>query len=190
MENNVEEVFKAASTCATPPARVAPGEYMWDKLTWALSSYDEQAISKLSCPLQLCLQGGHCGKTQCAAYCEMTGYGIVLPNPQCPSRSCRDCQWVTFQGWWRWRALVVVVVVVGGGGGGINLRKVKSENLKFRTDLQDSVEPFHCHFLLYCATHSNIFSLHTCFAWCSSSRSWTLNEWELRTWNLGQIFEI
>ena len=33
MENNVEEVFKAASTCATPPARVAPGEYMWDKLT-------------------------------------------------------------------------------------------------------------------------------------------------------------
>ena len=125
MENNVEEVFKAASTCATPPARVAPGEYMWDKLTWALSSYDEQAISKLSCPLQLCLQGGHCGKTQCAAYCEMTGYGIVLPNPQCPSRSCRDCQWVTFQGWWRWRALVVVVVVVGGGGGASTSEKWK-----------------------------------------------------------------
>ena len=22
----------------------------------------------------------------------MTGHGFVLPNPQCPSRSCRDCQ--------------------------------------------------------------------------------------------------
>ena len=66
---------------------------------------------------------------------------------------------------------VVAVACVGGGGGGgwgggggINLRKVKSENLKFRTDLQDSVEPFHCHFLLYGATHPNIFYLHRCFA--------------------------
>ena len=32
MENNVEEVFKAAFThVLDTPARVAPGEYVWDK---------------------------------------------------------------------------------------------------------------------------------------------------------------
>ena len=26
-------------------------------------------------------------------------HGIVLPNPEYPSCSCRDCRWATFQGW-------------------------------------------------------------------------------------------
>ena len=43
----------------------------------------------------------------------------------------------------------------------INLRKVRNKILKFRTDLQEQVEPFQSHFLLsvlYRATKWNIFS--------------------------------
>ena len=38
-------------TCGTPPPRAAPGEYVWDKGSRALSDYDGL------------MQGGHHGKT-------------------------------------------------------------------------------------------------------------------------------
>ena len=41
----------------------------------------------------------------------------------------------------------------------IDFGKTRIENLKFRTDLQDPVEPFYSHTLLYGATQQNIFSL-------------------------------
>ena len=32
-EKNVEEVLLLPRTCGAPPARVAPGEYVWEKVS-------------------------------------------------------------------------------------------------------------------------------------------------------------
>ena len=85
-------------TCATPPARAAPGECVRDKGGRALSDYDQRAngslptvrydqraVGRLAGPVQ----GGHGGKTFCTAEREATGRGIVLPDPQCVSLMSR-----------------------------------------------------------------------------------------------------
>ena len=77
-------------TCGTSPARVAPGQYVWDKGSWALSNNDGLGIGKLSSPMQ----GSHCGKTSCTAEHETTGHGIVLSTPQC---QCQHSRLATFQ---------------------------------------------------------------------------------------------
>ena len=74
--------------------------------------------------------------------------------------------------------------------------KSKDENLKFRTVLQDPIEPFRCQSLLYWdqnqgneATQKYFLFAHF-LTQCSSHKSLTPEKSEPRTWKLGHTFKI
>ena len=71
----------------------------------------------------------------------------------------------------------------------IALRKVRIDNLKFRTGLKTWLNHL-TDILCSMGLHVEIYSLWTFFNQCSSSRSLPTETWKVRTWNLAQIFKI